>query len=265
MSLISRTLATSSLFLLIASVASPASRAEDGQNPKALEVIEAAIEAMGGEKYLNVKNSYSRGRWFMFDRHGRKSFSRYQDWTVYEPIKSRFQLGEGKRQVARIHNLEAGKGWSVSGEKEDAKVEEIPAEEMERFKDAVKRDLHVLLRQRVNEPQLNLYYWGPEEIAGTGEHEAVEFLDATNMSVVVFFDRKSKLPAKLETTVTNRLGIREKHETEYYNWHTIQGVHTPLRIDDYVDEKMSSQLFIEEISYNIQAPPDLFLAPQPEK
>lgn len=258
-------LLTAFSLLLVLGFSLPA-RAQDRQNAKALEVIEAAIKAMGGEKYRGVKNSQSRGRLFMFDRHGQKGFTQFQDWTVYEPVKSRFQTGEGKRQVARVYNLEIGKAWTVSGEKKDVEVEKIPAEEVQRWEEeAVKRDINVLLRHRINEPQVHLYYWGPEDIAGVGEYEAVEFLDAANISVVVFFDLKTRLPSKLETSVTNRLGIREKRETEYYNWHTIQGVHTPLRVDDYTDGKMSSQIFIEEVAYNVSIPPDHFLSPKPEE
>ncbi len=236
--------------------------AKAAQHPRATEVVAAAIEAMGGSNYLEVKNYHKVGRYFIFDRRGRSSFTSFSDWTVFEPIKWRFQLGEDKRQQVQIYNLEIGKGWILEGENS---VEEIPEEDVQEFEVEVQRDIDILLRERVEEEGMNLFYYGPEEIAGTGEYEAVEFLDATNYSVVIFFDLQSHLPSKMETYVTNKAGVRQKHETEFSNWQTIQGVHTPLRSDHYTDGEMSRQIFIEEVSFNDDIPLAYFLEPRPKK
>ena len=236
--------------------------AKAAQHPRATEVVAAAIEAMGGSNYLEVKNYHQVGRYFIFDRRGRSSFTSFSDWTVFEPIKWRFQLGEDKRQQVQIYNLEIGKGWILEGE---SSVEEIPEEDVQEFEVEVQRDIDILLRERVDEEGMNLFYYGPEEIAGTGEYEAVEFLDATNYSVVIFFDLQSHLPSKMETYVTNKAGVRQKHETEFANWHTIQGVHTPLRSDHYTDGEMSRQIFIQEVSFNDDIPLAYFLEPKPQK
>ena len=93
---------------------------------KAKEVITAAIEAMGGESYVGFKNYHRQGRYFIFDRRGRQGFSRFFDWTALEPIKWRFQLGEGKRQEVQIYNLEINKAWLLEGK---SSVEEVSEEE----------------------------------------------------------------------------------------------------------------------------------------
>ncbi|MCZ6877310.1 MAG: hypothetical protein O7G29_04135 [Acidobacteria bacterium] len=236
--------------------------AKAAQHPRATEVVAAAVEAMGGRNYLEVKNYHKVGRYFIFDQRGRSSFTSFSDWTVFEPIKWRFQLGEDKRQQVQIYNLEIGKGWILEGKNS---VEEIPEEEVREFEVEVQRDIDILLRKGVDEEGMNLFYYGPEEIAGSGEYEAVEFLDATNYSVVIFFDLQSHLPSKMETYVTNKAGVRQKHETEFANWHTIQGVHTPLRSDHYIDGEMSKQIFIAEVSYNDAIPLAYFLEPRPQK
>ena len=147
------------------------------------------------------RNTQSSGRYFRFDRRGRKAFSLFNDWTVYEPVKSRYQMGEKKRQFVSIHNLETGKGWTLRGEHT---VEEIEPDEIEDWKKLVKRDLNFVLKKRMNEEGMDLYYFGPEDIAGSGEHEAVEFLDSTNVSVVIYFSRENHLPAFLETSLTGQ-------------------------------------------------------------
>jgi hypothetical protein len=229
---------------------------------KARQVIAAAVEAMGGKHYLEVRNSHSSGNYFMFDREGRKGFSRYLDWTNLKPIKWRFQLGQGKNQSIDVYNLELGKGWKLEGKEflEDAKPEDI-----EEFRKSAKRDLDLLLRHRVDEPDMSLFYYGPDEVAGTGEFEAVEFLDSSNLSVTVFFNRQSHLPTKLESQIVDKFGIKHKEEVEFFTWHSIQDVLTPLRVDVSVDGQVTQQRFVEKLAYNVDIPEDYFLEPKVEK
>ena len=249
-----------SVLLLAVSCLSSVVAAE--QPAKAREVIAAAIEAMGGKNYLEIKNYHKVGRYFIFDKRGRRNFTPFMDWTVFEPIKWRFQLGKDKRRQVQIYNLEIGKGWILEGKNS---VEDIPEEEIKEFEKGVQGDIDILLRDRVDEEGMSLFYYGPDEISGSGEYEAVDFLDASNKSVVVFFDLESHLPLKMETHVINSVGVRLKQETEFGNWHTIQGVHTPLRSDHYTDGEMSRQIFIEEITFNGDIPPQYFLEPVLEK
>ena len=228
--------------------------------PKARQVVDAAIEAMGGKAYLDIQNSHSTGENFIFDRDGNKGFARYEDWTVYQPVKWRFQTGKGKNADVDIYNLELNKGWS----KEGKYVEEIKPEKIEDFRKNASRDMDLILRHRLGEEGLKLFYYGPDDVAGEGNYEAVEFLDSTNQSVIMFFDLKTHLPVKLETQTSDKMGLRHKEETEFLNWHTIQNVNTPLRLDVRVDGEMSQQRFVETIEYNLALSDDLFLEPKVE-
>lgn len=234
------------------------SLAQDSAKGKARKVIDAAVTAMGGDAYLAVRNSQSSGRYFFF-RKGRKGFTRYRDWTVYDPVKSRHERGKNeKEQYVAVHNMALNKGWTLEGEFD---VEEIPEKELDSWMKAVRKDLNFIIKQRLDEDGMSLYYYGPDDIAGQGEFEAVEFLDASNNSVVVFFNLNSHLPEKVENEFTDDTGLRHKMEWEFYNWHTIQGVHTPLRTDIYLDGEISQQFFIEDLAYNLQIPESQFLEP----
>jgi hypothetical protein len=235
--------------------------AEESGESKARKVIEAAIEAMGGDAYRKVNSSHSYGRYFRFVK-GRKSFARYNDWTVYEPVKWRFQQGKGKNQYVMIYNLEQGKGWTLEGK--DV-IEDIPEDSIERFRRSTKEELDIMFRFRLDEEGMNLYYYGPDDIAGQGKYEAVEFLDMTNKSIVVFFDRKTHLPSKVETHSTDQMGVRHKEELELSNWHEIQGIKAALRFDFYVDEEISWQRFLEGITFDPEIPPEYFLEPVVEE
>ncbi len=229
---------------------------EEEEKPR--QVIQAAIEAMGGQQYLDVRNSHSSGRYFVFEKNS-KGFSRFLDWTVYKPIKSRFQLGKDKNSQLSIYNLETRKGWRLEGKSD---LEEIPEEEIEHWERSIKDHIDLLLKKRVHEKDIYLYYYSRTDIAGSGDHEAVEVLDASNHSTIVFFDLETHLPSKTESHFTDKLGIRHKRETEFFNWHTIQGIRTPLRVDVHVDGERSNQQFLETVIYNVNIPPEYFLEPE---
>ena len=231
---------------------------KDSGEKKARVAVERAIEAMGGDAFRNVQNSQTTGRYFVFVR-GRKGFSRYQDWTVYDPLKSRFQVGKGDNRDIDIYNLELGKAWRQEG---DYEVKEIREKDIKEWKKAVNREWTYLIKKRINEEGMSLFYYGPDDVAGEGKWEAVEFLDPTNASTVIFFNLDTHLPEKVESEITSpKSGMRFKQEVELSNWHTIGGVYTPLRTDVYHDGNMAQQLHVEELNYNVQIPESHFLRP----
>jgi hypothetical protein len=234
----------------------------EANNSKAKEAIAAAVEAMGGERYSAVKTIQTTGRYFVFKNSRTRGFAQYRDYTVLDPVKWRFELGPPKRHDVTIYNLELGQGWKYDGRET---IEPASEQEIDDFRRAAKLDVDLLLRQRVDEEGVSLFYYGPGDIAGTGEFEAVEFLDSKNDSAVVFFDRRTRLPTKVETQVVDRLGIRRKQEVEYFNWHVIEGVRFPLRVDVTVDGELSQQRHIEKVSFNQTLPDAFFLEPKIEK
>ena len=106
-----------------------------------------------------------------------------------------------------------------------------------------------------------MFYYGPDDISGDGVLEAVEFIDRVNDSVIIYFDRKSHFPNKVESHFTGDLGIRHKRAVEFYNWHDTDGLQAPLRSDTYVDGELSSQTFLEIMRVNQVIPEDYFLKP----
>ena len=234
-------------------------RAQDkGGSSKADEVVQAAIEAMGGQAYLDVRTASSNGRYFMFNK-GRKAFTRFWDWTVYkDPVMWRFQLNKGKRQSVQIFNLALKKGWSLEGL---STVEPMPEEAVKDFVRTVNKDMDYIFRNRLGQDGIQDFYYGPGDVSGPGNLEAVEFIDAANNSVVVFFNLDSHLPVKTESYFVDKSGVRRKEETEFYNWHEFKGVLAPLRYDTYIDGEMSTQRFLEELSFNDPIPDGYFLEP----
>ncbi|MBI4456157.1 MAG: hypothetical protein HY644_09685 [Acidobacteria bacterium] len=230
---------------------------------KALSVIERSIESMGGPRFRQVQEIKSKGHYYVFKDGQTAGVAKYFDYTRL-PDKSRFQLGEGKNREVTIFDLSTNKGWHLEGKND---IKEASAEEIRQFRQTVRHSVENLLRKRLQEPGMNFFYYGSGEVSGRDDVEAVEMIDAENDSVLIYFDLKTYLPSRLEYVTVDARGNKRREAVEFYIWHSMEGVMTPLRLDNYTGGQLSSQLFVDEITYRpTPAFNDaLFSRPTPEK
>jgi hypothetical protein len=245
-----------SLIILFASFSS----SQDEE--KIRKIFQDAIQTMGGDAYLNVTDMVSEGKTFSFSYEGASSLPvKYADYTKL-PDKSRFELGNKKKELdITVFNLAKNEGWILEGEKE---TRDARPEEMESFKNAVKHSIDMIFRFRYKDPENRLFYMGP----GEGQDvrlEIVKLVDSENDEVLLYFDRISKLPAKIEYRDINDRGVRQRHVEEFSQWFMKQGVNTPLRVDGYINGRRLSQQFVLKITYNNNLPDSFFSKPVPLK
>lgn len=227
-----------------------------GQDEEKIQkLFQDAIQTMGGDTYLTVKDMVSEGNYFFFNAQGDSSgLVKYSDYTKL-PDKSRFELGNKKKaRDVQVFNLEKNEGWILEYPKD---VRAATPEEIKDFGNAVKHSIDTIFRFRWKDPANKLFYLGP----GEGKDvtlEMVRILDPENDEVTIYFDRISKLPAKVEYRGISKRGVQERHVEEFSQWHVIEGVNTPLRVDSYVNGRPRTQSFIVKISYNTNIPDSFF-------
>ncbi len=226
------------------------------------KLFQDAIEAMGGEAYLNVKDMTSEGQFFQFNSQGENSgLIKFVDYTKL-PDKSRHESGNKKRDLdISVFNLEKNEGWIQEGQKD---TREAKPEEMRSFRSVVKHSIDTIFHYRYKDPENKLFYMGP----GEGKDvtlELVKIVDPENDETTVYFDRISKLPARIEYRDINNRGIRVRLVDEFSQWHVIQGVNTPMRVDGSLNGRRASQTFVLKISYNTNIPDSFFSKPLPPK
>jgi hypothetical protein len=237
----------------------PARGQDEGRTKK---LFDDAIQAMGGTAYLNVKDMVSEGNIFGFDLDGNSGgLVKYNDWTKL-PDKSRNEQGNRRKERdVVVFNLEQNQGWILEGQKD---TRDASPEEMNDFKSLVKHSIDNIFRFRYQDSANKLFYLGPGERSDV-RFELVKLLDPENDEVILYFDRITKLPGKIEYRVTNKRGIKERCVEEFSQWHIIQGVNTPLRVDSFVNGRKSSQTFPLKITYNNNLPDSIFSKPVPPK
>jgi hypothetical protein len=246
--------------LVILSAFIPLARSQDEEIIKKL--FQDAIEAMGGDAYLNVKDIYSEGQYFGFNNEGASSnLIRFVDYTKL-PDKSRHESGNKKKDLEiSVFNLEKNEGWIKEGQKE---TREAKPEEMRSFRTVVKHNIDTVFRSRHKDPENKLFYLGP----GEGSEitlELVKIVDPENEETTVYFDRITKLPTRIEYRSTNNRGIRVRITDEFSQWHVIQGVKTPMRVDGYVNGRRATQTFVLKLAYNTNMSDSTFSKPVPPK
>jgi hypothetical protein len=237
-------------------------RLEAQDEVRIAQLFEDAIQALGGDTYLQVKDAVSEGNYFQFDRQGNNyPLIKFNDFTKL-PDKSRYELGNRKKErTVTVFNLERNEGWILEGQKDT--VEATPAR-MKEFKNSVKHSIETIFRYRYRDPANKLFYMGP----GEGQEvtlELVKILDPENDEVTVYFDRVTKLPAKVEYVTIDKQGVRLRQVDEFSQWHSVQGVMTPLRVDGYVNKRQSYQSFVTSIRYNTDLSDAVFTKPIPPK
>jgi len=233
-------------------------RGQETNEEKIRTLFEGAIAAMGGDAYMDVRDIVSEGNYFVFNSRGESSgLIKFVDYTKL-PDKSRYELGNKKNELdITIFDLAKNEGWIIEGERE---VRDATEDDMKSFRAAANHSLENILRFRWKDPQNRLFYLGPGEGADV-TRDMVKLIDPENDEVSVYFDRISKLPVKIEFQRINERGIRVRVTDEYSQWHKIQGVLTPKRIDSYMNGRRSSQQFILKLSYNNNIRDDFFSRP----
>jgi hypothetical protein len=237
----------------------PFARGQD--EAKIQQLFQDAIRALGGDTYLKVTDMVSNGTYYGFDRDGNSSgLIKFDDYTKL-PDKSRFESGnKRKERDVTVFNLEKKEGWILEGQKD---TREATPEEMEDFKNNVKHSIDTIFRTRYKDPENKLFYLGPSD--ADVQLEMVRLLDPENDEVTIYFDRLSKLPAKIEYQVKDKRGIHYRETQEFSQWHMIQGVNTPLRIDIMRNSRKFIQQFILKITYNNKLQDSFFSKPVPPK
>ncbi len=225
------------------------------------KLFKDAIQALGGEVYLKVVDIASEGNYFPIDRFGNTlGLARFNDYTRL-PDKSRFELGSRRleRDVS-VFDLQKNEGWILQGQKP---TRDATPEELADFKKAVKHNIEAIFRFRYQDPNNKLFYLGPSE--NNVQQEMVRLIDPENDEVTIYFDRMSRLPAKLEYQSVDKRGVRLRVVQEFSQWHMIQGINTTMRIDTYENGRQVSQQFVEKIAYNGNLPDSTFAKPVPPK
>jgi hypothetical protein len=218
---------------------------------KARKILDQAVEAMGGNAYLNVHDVTCIGRIGQFDHAGEVTgFGKFIDYTQ-PPFKER-QENLPKRNIIQVYN--GDKGWDL----DRGGVSDAPKSDVTDFKEETQKDLDYILRRRSHEPGMVLRYGGPD-VVDLKQAEWVEMVDSDNRTIRIAFADNTHLPIRKTVETRDPRMQRKTEEIEYYsNYHPIDGVQTPFQITRERNQIKIFQVFFDKCDYNTSVADALF-------
>lgn len=238
-------------------LAGPAAFADDGdaavqQNQqKARQVLDAMVQALGGDRWLSMQSRVYEGRRSGF-YHGNPTgaivdyfeFHKFPDQDCTEFTK--------KRDVIQI--LTGQEGWEITYRGKRP----VPKEQLDSALRRREHSVEVAIKVWLKDPKTVLFYDGQRTVQ---RHLAdrVRILSPENDSVTIETDSQNHLPIRHSYLWRDPL-YKDKNETaeEYDDYHTVAGIATPFTITDYENGEMTGQRFLYRASYNAALPPDIF-------
>jgi hypothetical protein len=218
---------------------------------KGKQILQQLIDGLGGPTYLDIKDSDCEGRLARFGHNGEMTgYTNFKDFWRY-PDSNRTEYS--KKGV--IINLYVGeKGWTL----DKGGVSELSAASVADFQDQAKRDIHNLLRHRLNEPGMVIRYGG-EDIADLRPVNIVDLTDADGHNFRLAVDKTTHLLVRSVVSTADKSNESRDVETNIYtNFQLMDGVRTAMQIAQDRNGRRSSQVFFTTCKYNSNLPADLF-------
>ena len=242
----------------LCTVAAPRAVAQDDQflmpeqsAAKAKQIIGQAIEALGGNAYLNVHDVTCTGRLGTFDHSGEMTgFGRFIDYAQ-PPFKER-QENLPKRNIIDVYN--GDKGWTL----DRGGVDPAPRVDLTDFQETIRKDIDNILRHRIHEPGMVFRYAGPD-IVDLKQADWVELIDNDNRTIRIAFSSATHLPLRKIVDTRDPKTQMKTQEVEYFsNYHPLSGIQTAFQIARERNGVKLFQVFFDTCEYNTNISDALF-------
>jgi len=210
---------------------------------KARQLLDQAIQALGGQAYLNVHDMQEQGRVYSF-YHGHPTSNGVFFWRFLEfPDKERIELTP-QRDIAVIYT--GDKGYEVTYKGPRA----VEKKDLEDYHRRHRFSLETILRSWVNDPSVALFFDGAA-LAGSLAAQRVTLINAKNEAVSVYFDIDTHLPIKKSYSWRDPVDKERNVEEETFDgYRLVEGVMTPFGFTRYFNGDMQTERFMTSATYN---------------
>jgi hypothetical protein len=223
--------------------AAPAISPDQENARKAKAAIEQAIQALGGQTYLTLRDREQQGRGYSF-HHGRPNGSGGVFWSFTEfPDKERVELTK-ERDIAELYV--GNKAWEITYKGPHP----IEQKDLDDYLRRRRFSLDTVLRTWVNDPGVVLLFEG---FAIAAQHPATQItlINSQNESVTLYFDSDTHLPVKKSFSWRDPTDRQKNVEEEVYeNYRQVSGVMAPYNLTRYFNGDMTNQRFLNSVTIN---------------
>jgi len=218
---------------------------------QARAALDAMVQALGGQVWLNQKNRMRQGHMAAFyqgkPQVGTMDFWEYHAW----PDRDRIDMTK-HRDVLQFYIGRTGSEVTYRGK---APLPQDIVDDYLRHRD---HSIETVAKIWLNDPKTILIYEG-QRLAERHLADQVTLISAENESVTIQMDTQTHLP--LRRTFEWRDPVyKDKNldAEEYDDYHTFDGLPTPFTITRFKNDEMTRQYFLDHVSYNQELPADFW-------
>ena len=228
-------------------------------------VIDECVQALGGDRYLNMQTRVESGRAYSFYRESLTGLSIAKIYTRYDS-----DVTDTAHNLAQHERDNYGKKedyGTLFGAKEAWDItyrgaRPLPADRVARYKETTLRDIFYILRVRLHEPGWIIESKGADVIENRPV-EIVDLTDAANVTTTAYFDQITKLPVR-QVFFRRDPVTKDKNEevTHFTKYRDAGGVQWPFAIERDRNGEKIYEIFSTSVEVNNKtASADLFMLP----
>lgn len=215
----------------------------DDNGRKAKALVDQAIQALGGQTWLTIRDREQQGRGYAF-HHGRPSGTGAVFWSFAQfPDKERVELTK-ERDVAELYIGDKAYEITYKG------ARPFDPKDLEDYLRRRKFSLETVLRTWVTDPGVAFLYEG-NTIAAQHPALQVTLINSKNEAVTLFFDADTHLPVKKSFEWRDPVDRQKNLEEEVYeNYRPVQGIMAPYNVTRFFNGDMAGERFFNAVSIN---------------
>jgi hypothetical protein len=233
--------------------AQTAPQADESQKnaQQARAVLDAMVQALGGEAWLKMKNQVREGQVAAFFQ-GKPSGGTTKYWEFHAwPDQDRIEYTK-HRDVVQFYLGRAGSEVTYKGRAP------LPAEQVDDFLRRREHSIETAVKLWLNDPRTILVYEG-QRLAARHLADQVTLISAENEAVTILADVQTHLPLRRSFEWRDPV-YKDKNldAEEYDDYHAIDGFPTAFTITHSKNGEMTRQYFLIHASYNQELPADFW-------
>jgi hypothetical protein len=219
-------------------------------DPKAQELLDQAVQALGGPAFVAAKSLTARGRVFAIADGATAGFAPFES-TVEYPERRRFSYGKDQ-PVILVNDGE--RGWQL----DRYGMIRQPPEQIRRWRLANRYSLENLLRRVIHEPGVLIQDGGADFVDDLAVR-VVDLMDARRIRLKLYLHKVTFLPVRISYRIQNpETREWEEYAEVYGDYQNVQGIKTPMHITRFLNGERFSEVFRRAAEYNADYPSNYF-------
>jgi hypothetical protein len=230
------------------------------------ELVDQALQALGGDRFLNMQDRVESGRAYSFYREqisGLSIAKIYTRYTTIAPDKTGSEVAQRERQAfgktedSAVMFNESG-GWEVNWRG----AKDLPKDRIDRYRDTTLRNVLYIFRKRLKEPGMIFEGRGSDIF----ENQPIDILDITdseNRLVTVYLAQSTHLPVRQVYRHINPVDkMPDEEVTLYSRYRDVGGgVEWPLQMRRERNGDKVYEIYSESVEINQDLTDELFTVP----